>query len=416
MLSEKLTALTPVQREVAERFLASSAIRKSARLRKLFTYLIEHSASGHPHEQEIGTNVFGRQSGYDTAADNIVRVNMFLLRQKLELYFSAEGAAEPEVITVPKGRYALEFQPRGHAVGEQPPQVPVRLRRRRRVAVLAAVPLIAGVVLSWAWLKPQPAAGLPDSPQHWRLWRTLFSPDQDAYIVVADIGLSLLQDLSGVTIGLDRYLNRIDPDLFKGARALPPQLVERLSGRQYTAVSNASIVFRLGAINGALGGRTVVRAAQAIDIRDLKTHPVVLLGSERSNPWVSLIGERMKLRIQYEGSPPKGFVRNLTPGNGVPDVLKATAFGASPGEALGVIAYLPNLEGAGHIVSIAGTNMEGTEAAAEMLLNERKFAELARELRLDIGRAIPHFEAVISAASIGGAGSNPKVVLARRLD
>jgi hypothetical protein len=423
--SERLTALTDSRRELAGRFLASAAIKKSRRLRELFTYLLEQTASGGReglHEQQIGEKVFGKPPGYDTSVDNIVRANVFLLRKKLERYFGGEGAAEQEVIGIPRGRYAVEFHPRHGAapVPHSPPPdepAPVEARSAWRwwIPAAVAVPVVVGLLLLWSWPGPRRAGESPQPPEHWRLWRTMFTAEREAYVVVADIGLSLLQDLSGATIGLDQYLSRIDPKLFEDDRELPPRLVERLGGRQYTAVSNASIVFRLGAINSGLRGRAVIRAAQSINIRDLKTHNIVLLGSERSNPWVSLIKEKMGLRIEYEGSPPKGIVRNLKPGSGEPEVMKATAFAGNPGEAIGLLAYLPNLDNTGRIVSIAGTNMEGTEAAAEMLLEERLFRELARELRLESGAPVPYFEAVIRAASIGGAGLNPSVVLARRL-
>jgi hypothetical protein len=419
---ERLVGLPERRRETARRFLASAAIRKSPRLRALFIYLLEQSLRGESaplREQQIGEDVFGKPQGYDTAMDNIVRVNVFLLRKKLERYFSEEGAEEPEVITIPKGRYAVEFLPR-HIEAPAPPGVPENGSTRAGwplwgVSAFVGVLILSAILLLWVWPNSRAPGATGKVPEHWRLWRTLFASDRDAYIVVADIGLSLLQDLTGATISLEQYLGKIDLSRFEGPQGLPPRLVERLSGRQYTAVSNASIAFRLGAINAALGGRAVVRAAQSIDIRDLKTHNIVLLGSERSNPWVSLLKPKMGLFIEYEGSPPRGVVRNLKPRPGEPELLRATAVGGSPGEAYGLISYLPNLDGTGDVVSIAGTNMEGTEAAAEMLLDDRRFRELMRALKVEDNTGIPYFEALIHASSIGGAGSDPKVVMARLL-
>ena len=49
--------------------------------------------------------MFGRSPGYDTAQDNLVRVQASQLRKKLQQYFAAEGRDEPVVIEIPKGSY-----------------------------------------------------------------------------------------------------------------------------------------------------------------------------------------------------------------------------------------------------------------------------------------------------------------------
>ncbi len=91
------------------------------------------------HEQEVGHKVFGRTPGYDTAADNIVRVHASMLRKRLELYFASEGRDEPLILEIPKGNYAPIFHPRG----ETPPASP---ERRSRACV------------SRAWKKPKPTS------------------------------------------------------------------------------------------------------------------------------------------------------------------------------------------------------------------------------------------------------------------
>jgi hypothetical protein len=49
---------------------------------------------------------------YDTSADNIVRVNVYDFRKRLEAYFAAEGQAERTILDIPKGGYSAAFTPR----------------------------------------------------------------------------------------------------------------------------------------------------------------------------------------------------------------------------------------------------------------------------------------------------------------
>jgi hypothetical protein len=103
------TASTPsqqTQRELVERVLASSAFVKSKRLSSLLLYLCDLALSGRGselNEQRVGEEVFGRRRGYDSMIDGIVRTQASRLRQRLDLYFSEEGANEPIRITVPRG-------------------------------------------------------------------------------------------------------------------------------------------------------------------------------------------------------------------------------------------------------------------------------------------------------------------------
>lgn len=408
-------------------------LKRSPRLQELFAYLFEHSvngADGDLREQTIGEEVFGRPGGYDTGSDNIVRVSVFQLRKKLDQYYAEMGASENILLTIPKGGYVVEFRPRKSgeeqisSPGEAPPETvapspearelatPKVLRRWALLAGLCGVIGAAGAV---RWMLPVRGTSSPlsVSPAHHRLWANLFKPGSDAYIVVADVGFSLVQDLSGLTLGLGEYMGGSPLNIESQKGAVSPELVSRLMERQYTSVSNSAITFRLGEISHALGGRGVIRSARSIDVRDLKTHNAILLGSSRSNPWVSLLKDRMNFQIEYETGPSRGLLRNTHPREGEPGLLRATATAGKPGEAFGLIAYLPNLDETGKIVSIAGTNMEGTEAAAETLLNEHHFKLLEKHLRIEGTRSIPYFEAVIRSTSIGGAGSAPEILAVR---
>lgn len=95
-----------------QRLLASETFSRAPRLRAVLKFFIDSLLEGRAeeiHEQSIGQAVFGRPTGYSQGDDNIVRVNVRLLRVRLEEYYRAEGQNEPWQIAIPKGRYVPEL-------------------------------------------------------------------------------------------------------------------------------------------------------------------------------------------------------------------------------------------------------------------------------------------------------------------
>lgn len=65
------------------------------------------------------------------------------------------------------------------------------------------------------------------------------------------------------------------------------------------------------------------------------------------------------------------------------------------------IASIPNVTNTGKALLIAGTSMEGTEAAAEFCLRPDSISVLHRELGVESGEPLPPFEIPLSTASEG---------------
>lgn len=414
----------PAWREVAARVAASQGLARSPRLRSLFLYLCERTwagAAGELHESTIGQEVFSRPSGYDTASENIVRVSVSQLRKRLSDYFEGDGANEPVIISIPKGRYALEFCPVKASVPEvelapardEHPQPAGFWRRPFFWAAVGAVALLIYILASAPW---KSGVTVQKLAPHERFWSAVFTQGNDTYIVVADSGFGLLQDVTGQSFTLEQYISRNLSAIGQSRTAAQSEeLVQRLVRRQYTSVSDASIAFQLGGLSRSSWGRAAIRGARSISILDLKTHNIILLGSARSNPWVGLLKDKLNFFLEYEGEPPHGIVRNKKPLSGEPVSYRATARASEPGDAYGLVAWLPNLDATGGIVVISGTNMEGTEAAAGVLLNPKLFDELNRRLAAPGSSPIPYFEAVIRTSSRVGSGAGVELITIRKL-
>jgi hypothetical protein len=162
--------------ELVRRVGSSPTFEKSPRLRAFFLHVCRCALEDKPEEateQQIGIYVYGRSPGYNPNDDNIVRSQARVLRMKLEHHFANEGRDEATIITIPKGQYLPDFQPRPQQYLR--PQesllgptlaLPAAPRNRRVRWYLAGLAVLVGIVAVWqgrAWLQARsaPSASSP---------------------------------------------------------------------------------------------------------------------------------------------------------------------------------------------------------------------------------------------------------------
>ena len=107
--------------ELVERIVASPCFVKSPRLCSFLIYICDLFLRGRAdeiNELNIGEALFDRPANYDPSADGIVRSHASRLRQRLDQYFSEEGAQEPIRLLIPKGGYMPVFEP--HTLSRPP--------------------------------------------------------------------------------------------------------------------------------------------------------------------------------------------------------------------------------------------------------------------------------------------------------
>jgi TolB-like protein/Tfp pilus assembly protein PilF len=101
----------PGIRAALGRILGSRSFANAPMLRRLLEYLVEHSLVGNDRELKeytVGVDVFDRGTAFDPRIDTIVRAQVRRLRAKLDHYYRLEGAGDPLLLHVPKGRYLVE--------------------------------------------------------------------------------------------------------------------------------------------------------------------------------------------------------------------------------------------------------------------------------------------------------------------
>lgn len=129
--------------EHLDRVLQSNAFRAASRSSALLRFLVEQTLNGHAErlkDYTLGSEALGRGESFDPRTDPIARVEASRLRSRLELYYATEGAAEPVVITLPKGGYVPLFEVR--PPGQNQPSA-AGLRHRLGWGALAVVGVVA---------------------------------------------------------------------------------------------------------------------------------------------------------------------------------------------------------------------------------------------------------------------------------
>ena len=126
------------------RILGSPTFAHAPMLRRLLQHLVEQSLGGAQELKEyaVGVDVFDRGPEFDPRTDTIVRVQARRLRAKLDEYYRGDGATDPVLITLPKGRYLVECRPMS-ASAERPAGSTPAPEERPSIVVLPFVNLNA---------------------------------------------------------------------------------------------------------------------------------------------------------------------------------------------------------------------------------------------------------------------------------
>jgi hypothetical protein len=414
-----------------ERLLTSPQLKRSARLRELLTYIWRRSVQDHCdqiHEQEIGTRVFGRQPGYDTAADNIVRVSATDLRKRLESYFADNAHLEPIVVEIPRGNYTLQLRPRAVPPPEPVPAPKAALVVAAEETVISPaafslkLPLILSVILTvllggcclalylqnrtlrhslYAW-KNMPAVHA--------FWSEIFDAPLKTDIVLADPSFALIEDITNQKITLSDYLNRSYLAHLHDASLSPDrqQDLDKLATRNLGSLGDFHVAIRLAALDPT-AQKTKLFTARSYSAEQLKANNVILIGSRKSNPWVDLYEDKMNFVLHYDISRAVTEVENRKPRAGEQTIYSAPP-GSDPVMGYAVIAYLRNPDQKGKVLLIEGSSSEATAAAGDFLTSEEQLKILSKIVRND---RLPYFEVLLKTSHVSGTPLNAEIIAVR---
>ena len=409
------------RRALIERVAASEQFRRAARLRQFLLYVGRESLKegcAEIHEQEIGTNVFGRPDSYDRAADTIVRVNATELRRRIRSYFATSGVQEPFVFEIPLGSYKPIFGRRSTdstndlvpspedslGLDTSAPAPEVRNRARSYLhpawALVSLFLAIACAALIWQIhtmrATPRSWAGQPAVAA---FWSGFLDPQRETTIVFADSSISLIEDIRHQPITLEDYTSR--------------RFMEQIQTSDMDADRKADLqeIFNHNLISFGEGRiiRMLTREippnypcdlarARSFSADEIMRNNVILLGGKKAQPWVHLFDNDVNFVMDYDDARSWPFVRNRNPKRGEQPVYPGPG---DVGTLLGyaTIAYLPNPNRTGHAIILAGTDSDATNAAAAFLTSEDQMEKFRKILHVD---RFPPFEVLLKVSRMSG--------------
>lgn len=419
--------------DVVQRVVVSPQFLRSHKLRAMLLYVSERAIRGQTDEiteQQIGVHVFGRRTDYNPGEDSIVRSQARFLRGKLESYFSGEGANEPIHITIPKGAYIPQFEPR--SVNPEPLQGLTQLagatlidrvdttsslrtedtpfgekktlasnkifsrpwlKVERLCLIGVTISLIA--VSTWVCIKRWDETAYLRRPTH-AFWGKVFDAKHTTLIVPGDAGLAMLLTLSEHPVTLKDYTSgdyRLKLDSPGAGQADMTHLVGR---RRYVTLVDMELSNRMLRQPEATKTHVVTEYARDANLDDLQHSNLILLGTRAINPWVELYWNSLDFVIERNFATGEFVIRNRRPRNGeLGNYFLQTRGSQRP--VFCALSFEVGKNGAGSVLILQGTTAVGVQACTEFMMDDARLGEVLSKARS--GNNIKSFEVLLRTQS-----------------
>lgn len=394
-------------RSAAAQILAHPTFRSSERSTRLFRYLLDRALSDEADalkERRIGHEVFGREAGYDTAEDPIVRNAASDLRKRLRQY-DAESVPElPVRILLAPGAYVLDFrfsdsQTATEPIGDipvgstrsqpfstlvQPARETAASRGSRLPHWIAAVAVLACIffAVAFAWerqqLKQSRIGVFGEDP----LWKPMLGTGKEVF----------------VCLGHAQPIRNEESAVDLGSAGL-----QRITVTDLKAYTNISGFLQLH------GQAFQMRTDNQTTLLDLRDRPTVLIGIG-NNQWAQRLTSNLRFRFDFSEADQKNPHRAVS----VVDAEHPEAKGwrvelgntESPALDYAIAGRLLDPVTGGIILYIAGAGPVGTQAASEFV-TQSKFLQ-GMPARLKDPRT--NIQIVLRTPIVGGIPGTPTII------
>jgi hypothetical protein len=178
--------------------------------------------------------------------------------------------------------------------------------------------------------------------------------------------------------------------------------------RSNGSLGDFRVAHQIWALDPASTG-LILAYAREYSADSIKRNNVILIGSQKPNPWVDLFYNQLAFTIEYNPSLDQSFIKNVSPQAGEQSLYPVIA---TPDSVVGygIIAYLPNPSHTADALIIAGTNSQATDAAGEFVTSE---ASMERLLKKFPSKQIPYFEVLLRTTRLSGTPLGEEIVAVR---
>lgn len=360
-------------REQLERILSSPLFNKSKRLPNLLRFVVERSLHGHPEplkERTLGIEVFGREPGYDTNLDPVVRTTAVEIRKRIAQYYHEPGHENEIRIDFPAGSYHPEFRmPEKPAVETSPAPA-------RRIPMLAiAISSVLAIAALAALLVIQPWESKSALDRFWA--PILTSPDP----VSVYIGGYTTQD---------QPINVLD-----------------LQNSEKVAFADATALARVTSLLVSNHRPYRIRFQMSSKLEDLRDGPAVLIGAFNNSWTLRLTGQ---LRFGFVRNPETAL--NRIQDQDDPQNAKWSDDMRAPYTNLkgdfAIVSRVMDPTTGRVVVTAAGLAKFGTEAAGEFLTSRTYMEEISNGAPKDWDRK--NMQIVVGTDTVGRSAGPPRVL------
>lgn len=286
-------------RQMAQAVAESATFKRSDQLCRFLLYLAERSDAGELDElseKAIGERVFGRKD-FDPRIDTIVRVQARRLRQKLEEYYSGEGQASKQRLSLTSHPYLLIAQEASE----------LRAVEKKRPAwrsfdfILGAL-MGAALVLAASLALLYPGTGGRVNVAHEEvldhpIWKGLAEPRKEVLVGVSTP--LFLRSLNGYV--RDFRLN--DPEAIGEAKAMLGEGVYSPVTDPWVTLSDLHAAQRLVELMGAAGARVKIAGGREATEESIRRGNSILLGHPRGIPWLGPALSGLNFHFQRAETP-----------------------------------------------------------------------------------------------------------------
>lgn len=382
--------LDAVRSALAE-ILKSDLFRGSRRYPAMLSYIVEQTLQGHQDslkERTIGIEVFGRDPGYDTNDDPVVRFSAGEIRKRVAQFYRNSESSRTVEFHLPTGSYVPQFihkvepiEPAELAVEISSPQATAdtdlaarpnpetkRIFPRIAFAVLLAI-VLAGVMIA-LMRRSQNQNPVIDA------WSPLLANQNSVLICTGRPGSRSYEAPEPSDINIEDHILR-------------PEF--RVSITTAEAIANIAGFLHLQKKPFR------IRDAASTPLGDLHGSPVVLVNAN-DNKWTLLLLKSLRFQFVSEGgisyiqdSKQPAF-RGWAVDFKMPFHRQTTDYA--------VVARFDNATTGGPVIVVAGISSNGTEAASEFIVSPEKLSELMRSA--PAGWNQRNFEAVLKVEVVDG--------------
>ena len=368
-----------------ERVLSSPQFRNSRRCQSLLRYVVESACNGGQDalkERVIGAAVFGREPGYDTNQDAVVRNAAAEVRKRLAQYYLEAGSHAAVRIELSPGSYHPEFHiplapVEPVAASPSPP------RRPWVTFALAAVAVIASA--GWLFEITRSSILGTELDEFWR--PTLAAPGR----VQICVGQSAMS-----------YLPRKPEDL---QVPLTKDLLVPMRDR-FFYYGDSVCMSRVAAYLGAHGKSFQVSGAKTTPYADLRGKAVVLVGAF-NNDWTLRLTEGGRFTLANDGESVRG-VRDRERGTGLVWSVRRGDLGWIAEDDYAIVTRIFDSNTEHAVVAAGGIGHYGTMAAGDLLSSPAYFREALKTAPADWARK--NIQIVLQTRIAQGTPGPPKVV------